>query len=956
MTTTPMSGLSLLRPRSATSPFNAEQDLEGLAGYQGLQAELEDRLTTDIRLFGDELGRVLKTQEGAAVFEKVEEIRRLALAFSKTTDDSVRTRLNAAMEGLPAEVMQTVARSFALFLLLANIAEDQHEKRVRRAAELAGFSMRPGSLLRSLNSLVASHYDQKDIWALLSRLSITPVLTAHPTEVRRQAILTHERRIAELLEARDTRQLTPNEDEELRDGIAYSVNCLWNTRLLRAQGLTVADEVKNGISYFTRTFLKEVPRLHCWLEDTVGELGYGPRIPAPKRAQPLLQVGTWIGGDRDGNPNVDAASLKSAALLQSEACIDYYQGVLAHLIQTLSLSTARTRVAPSVKLMSDRATGVSPHTSDEPYRRALAYVSQKLTATRSCLDAGAAPVALVSADFYRTPSEMAEDLTQIQLSLRNAGIGLLAEGELRNLVKAVEIFGFHLAPIDLRQNSDVHARTIAELLEKAGVCGDYLARSEEEKRTILSAELAGTRPLWSAFSGYSDETKSELAIFATARQMRGVYGASVVRHCIISKTAEVSDILAVAVLLKETGLLTSSIGSGNPSDEVLIVPLFETIPDLRGASGIMEALLAIPEYRTLVTQRGNEQEIMLGYSDSNKDGGFLTSCWEIYQAEINLEQVLTRHGVGMRLFHGRGGAVGRGGGPTYDALLAQPHGARSGKIRITEQGEVIASKYKNPEVGRKHLEALVAGSLEACAIGQELDAGKEEIFHVVAKALSAQAHAAYRELVYETDGFSTYFRESTPLSEIAQLNIGSRPTSRKSGDRIEDLRAIPWVFSWAQCRLMLPGWFGFGSAVDAWLQENPNGLELLQEMQGSWPFFRTMLSNMEMVLAKADLGIASRYADLTRDAELRDRIFGRIRGEYELTKRHLLCILKADVLLAGNPAFRRSIRNRSPYLDPLNHAQIELLKRHRSGQASEGIVQGIKMTINGLAQGLRNSG
>lgn len=958
MNATPPSSNSLLRPTPNRSHALAVQDAVALADDQRLHAELENHLTSDIRLLGDQLGHVLKVQEGVAVFEKVEEIRRLALAFSRTTDPSVRAQLNTSMAGLPADIMQTVARSFTLFLLLANVAEDQHDRRIQRAAEIAGFATRPGSLSRSLESLISSGYNKDEICSLLNRLSVTPVLTAHPTEVRRQAILSHERKVAELLAARDARQLTPTEDEDTRREIAYAVDCLWNTRLLRAQALTVADEVKNGINFFHRTFLTEVPRLHCHLEDAVGSLANATGASVSQRMQPLLQVGTWIGGDRDGNPNVNATSLKNAAALQSDACIDYYQSVLARLIQTLSLSTARTRVAPAVKVMSDRATGVSPHTSDEPYRRGLAYVSQKLVATRARLAGEEAAVEAPLIDHYHAPKEMLDDLRQVQQSLRSGGNGSLADGDLRILIKAVEIFGFHLAPIDLRQNSDVHARTIADLFAKAGVCPDYLELSEIQKRVLLSAELSNERPLWSPFTTYTDEATAELQIFAMARHVRSIYGAAVVRHCIISKTADVSDILAVAVLLKESGLVGTQSRGTVPcaSDEILIVPLFETIDDLRNAASVMDALLSVPAYRELVCRRGNEQEIMLGYSDSNKDGGFLTSCWEIYQAEILLEQVLTRHGVGLRLFHGRGGAVGRGGGPTYEALLAQPHGARSGKIRITEQGEVIAFKYKNPEVGRKHLEALVAGSLDACVIGQGLEAKKEEAFHLVIKRLSELAYAAYRGLVYETEGFTTYFKESTPLSEIAQLNIGSRPTARKSGDRIEDLRAIPWVFSWAQCRLMLPGWFGFGSAIEAWLGENPGGMAVLRELYASWPFFKTMLANMEMVLAKTDLGIASRYADLVKDGALRSQIFSRISAEHELTKRHLLTILSADVLLSGNPAFRRSIRNRGPYLDPLNHAQIELLKRHRAGEVSEGIAQGIRMTINGLAQGLRNSG
>ncbi|BDB27248.1 phosphoenolpyruvate carboxylase [Cupriavidus sp. P-10] len=933
-----------------------EPDLEGVAVLQALQADHQERLNADIRLFGDLLGAIIRVQDGAAMFERVEEIRRLALQFTRTAEAAVRAKLNQTMAGLPAEAMQSVARAFSLFLLLANIAEDQHERRIRRAAAIAGQTRRPGSLARSLDAMVSLGYAPNETVGMLRRLSIMPVLTAHPTEVRRQAILLHERRIAELLDARDGRALTPEEDESNREEIAFAVNCLWNTRLLRFQALTPIDEVRNGISYFERTFFREVPRLYCGLEDAIREMCKGSRRDVAFAAPPLLQIGTWIGGDRDGNPNIDASVLRMAGRLQFEACIGHYQSILGRLVQTLTLSTARTRVAPAVKLLSERATGVSPHTVDEPYRRGLAYVSQKLRGTLDLLTSESQGASVRKEDRYRDPRDLLDDLSQFQVSLEHAGNGRLARGELRSLIKAVEIFGFHLAPIDLRQSAEVHARTIAELFMRAGVCADYLGQPESERRRLLEVELASERPLWSPLGTYSDETSSEMAILATARELRETYGPSIVKNCIISKTSNVSDLLAVAVLLKEAGLISFAQNCLEGSETISIVPLFETIADLRAAGSIMHELFGVPAYRKLIVRQGDEHEIMLGYSDSNKDGGYLTSCWEIYQAEVALKEVLMRHGIVMRLFHGRGGAIGRGGGPTYDALLAQPHGAHSGKVRITEQGEVIASKYKSADVGRLHLEALVAGSLEACLTGPTLDPQKEAVFHSVIKALSDAAYRTYRSLVYETEGFATYFRESTPLSEIAQLNIGSRPASRKAGDRIDDLRAIPWVFAWSQCRLMLPGWFGFGSAINAWLKESPDGMTLLRDMCASWPFFGTMLSNMEMVLAKSDLGIASRYADLVQDENLRNNIFGRIREEYELTKRHLLSIMNAEVLLSGSPAIRRSIRNRGPYLDPLNHAQIELLKRHRNGQISESITQGIRMTINGLAQGLRNSG
>ncbi|HRQ80721.1 MAG TPA: phosphoenolpyruvate carboxylase, partial [Azospirillaceae bacterium] len=528
-----------------------------------------------------------------------------------------------------------------------------------------------------------------------------------------------------------------------------------------------------------------------------------------------------------------------------------------------------------------------------------------------------------------------------------------AAGRLRRLIVAAKTFGFHLAPVDLRQNSDVHERTVAELLAAAGRCADYLALDENARINLLADEIASPRPLYSPYLSYSDEAAGELAIFFAARDLKAAYGEETLPNCIISKTDGASDLLEVALLLKEAGLL---IPGAAPRLRMNIIPLFETIGDLQQAPQTMERLFALPGYRTLVAARGDEQEVMLGYSDSNKDGGFLTSGWELYKSEIELTKLFTRFGVRLRLFHGRGGSVGRGGGPAYQAILAQPAGAVSGQIRITEQGEVIASKYGDRQIGRRNLEVLAAATLEATLLDLENHVEPAEAFYPALDRLSQLAFEAYRGLVYDTPGFKRYFREATPISEIATLNIGSRPASRTKSDRIEDLRAIPWVFSWAQSRVMLPGWYGFGSAVTQWLDENPDGLALLRRMRHAWPFFRALLSNMEMVLSKTDLAIAARYAELVSDADLRDAVFGRIRDEWRVTRDHVLAIIEQDELLADNPALARSIRNRAAYIDPLNHVQIAMLRRHRAGEADERGRRGILLSINGVAAGLRNSG
>jgi phosphoenolpyruvate carboxylase len=557
-----------------------------------------------------------------------------------------------------------------------------------------------------------------------------------------------------------------------------------------------------------------------------------------------------------------------------------------------------------------------------------------------------------SAPAYADSKELLADLTIVANSLVANRSELLAKGRLRDLRRAVDVFGFHLASIDLRQNSDVHERVVGELFEQAQPGTNYLGLDEAARVALLRGEIASPRPLASDFLPYSSETAGELAILRAAAEAHRRYGPASVPHYVISKATSVSDLLEVAVLLKEAGLL-------HPREGVIdldIVPLFETIEDLQNCGGVMEAVLSLPDYMRLLESRFRVQEVMLGYSDSNKDGGFLTSGWELYKAEIALVEVFRRHDVGIRLFHGRGGSVGRGGGPSYQAILAQPPGAVQGAIRITEQGEVIASKYSNGGLGRRNLEILAAATLEATLLRPDEAAPRPEYLDAMAQ-LSADAYRAYRGLVYETDGFVRFFRESTVIGEIANLNIGSRPASRKSSEKIEDLRAIPWVFSWAQMRLMLPGWYGFGSAVKSWLEAHPgDGMATLQAMYREWPFFQMLLSNMDMVLAKSDIAIASRYAELVSDPELRERIFARLRGEWSASIEALLAIMGQNQLLEANPLLARSIRNRFPYMDPLNHMQIELLKRYRAGDADEDVVTGIHLTINGIAAGLRNSG
>jgi phosphoenolpyruvate carboxylase len=569
------------------------------------------------------------------------------------------------------------------------------------------------------------------------------------------------------------------------------------------------------------------------------------------------------------------------------------------------------------------------------------------------------------AEPYAEAAAFANDLQVLIDSLNANHGGVLVQPRLSTLKRAADIFGFHLASLDMRQSSDVHERVLAELFAKSGVQADYDALEEDAKIALLLSELSQPRLLNSPYTSYSPETVSELGVLRAAREIRARYGARAIRNYIISHTETVSDLLEVLLLQKELGLLRLATAEAGPELDLMVIPLFETIPDLQRAADIMEAVMAIPLVKELIGKQGQIQEVMLGYSDSNKDGGFLTSNWELYKAETHLVKVFENAGVKLRLFHGRGGTVGRGGGPSYEAILAQPHGTDNGQNRLTEQGEIIASKFSNKDIGRRNLELLVAATLEASLMPPSDDAADQQQlreFEAIMAEISDRAYKAYRNLVYETPGFTDYFFTATPIAEIAELNLGSRPASRKSTKRIEDLRAIPWGFSWGQCRLLLPGWYGFASAIGGWIADGDKAerLSQLQAMFQHWPLFATLLSNMDMVLAKTDLAIASRYAELVQDKELRERIFKRITEEHADTLDILESITGASERLAGNPLLARSIQNRFAYLDPLNHLQVELIKRHRAlsaeSKADERVHRGIHLSINGVAAGLRNTG
>jgi phosphoenolpyruvate carboxylase len=939
-------------------------------------AHKDQPLIEDIRLLGRLLGDVIREHEGATTFELVEQIRQLSVAFRRDADHAADRALKKLLKGLSNDQAVSVIRAFTYFSHLANLAEDRHHIRRRALHERAGH-VQEGSLAHTWQRMKKAGVGTDALARMLQGCHVSPVLTAHPTEVQRKSILDAERDIARLLAERDAPSALPRTLEHIDAQLRARITQLWHTRLLRFTKLTVADEIENALAHYRTTFLPEIPRLYADVERALAQPGTAPP-PLP----PFLRMGQWIGGDRDGNPNVTAPTLQLALSRQADMALRHYLTELHLLGAELSLSAMLLPVPPAMQALANRSPDTNAHRQDEPYRRALTGMYARLAATLKELAGGeAARHAVAPQDPYSSAQELLADLHTIATSLTAQRCEALAAARLQPLMRAVQVFGFHLATIDLRQSSDMHEAAVADLLAQARVEPDYSALGETEKQTLLLRLLNDARSLRVHGAQYSAHTQSELAIFHEARCARQRYGQAAIRHAIISHTETVSDLLEVLLLQKEVGLMRGTLGHDAVA-ELIVVPLFETIEDLRNAAHIMGDFYRLPGVAGLVQRsaaagltstsepgeqaRGAEQDIMLGYSDSNKDGGIFTSNWELYRAETalvrlfdELEQELG-HPLRLRMFHGRGGTVGRGGGPSYQAILAQPAGTVRGQIRLTEQGEVIGSKYANPDIGRRNLETLVAATLEATLLPPTKPVPRK--FLQAAEALSQASMAAYRALVYETPGFRDYFFNATPIREIAELNIGSRPASRKPSQRIEDLRAIPWGFSWGQCRLTLPGWYGFGSAVAQWLAEHErqgtadDGAALLRQMHRQWPFFSALLSNMDMVLAKSDLSLASRYASLVPDQRLRRQVFGRIEAEWQRTQAALTLITGAAERLAGNRALARSIEHRFPYIDPLHHLQVELISRYRAGSQEEKVKRGIHISINGIAAGLRNTG
>ena len=928
----------------ALEPIGAVQRTE--VGRQATEP-----MRADIRLLGAILGDTVREQNGDEVFDLVERARVEAFRVRRSEID--RAEMSRMFDGIDIRLAIPIIRAFSHFALLANVAEDIHRERRRSIHVDAGEPPQDSSLAATYAKLDLAELDSATVADALQGALVSPVITAHPTETRRRTVFVTQHRITELMRVHAEGHTETDDGRSIELELRRQVLTLWQTALIRLSRLKISDEIAVGLRYYTAALFQVIPQVNAEVREALRA-----RWPdAELLAEPIVRPGSWIGGDRDGNPNVTADVVRLATGSAAFAALARYLAELTDLEQELSMSARLITVTAEVAALA----GACPDEVhlDEPYRRALRAIRARLTATATqILDQQPQDELDLGLPAYGAPAELRADLDTIDVSLRTHGGALLADHRLAKLREGVGVFGFHLCGLDLRQNSDVHEEVVSELLAWAGVHPDYQSLSEDERVELLTGELSTRRPLVGDRAQLSELTRSELDVIKAAARAVDIYGPAAVPNYIISMCQSVSDVLEAAILLKEAGLLDAS--GPEPYCPLGISPLFETIDDLHNGATILRAMLELPLYRALVSARGDSQEVMLGYSDSNKDGGYLAANWAVYRAELALVEAARKTGIRLRLFHGRGGTVGRGGGPSYQAILAQPPGAVNGSLRLTEQGEVIAAKYAEPQLAQRNLESLVAATLESTLLDTEGLGDTAEPAYAVLDEVANLAQRAYAELVHETPGFVEYFKASTPVSEIGSLNIGSRPTSRKPTESIADLRAIPWVLAWSQSRVMLPGWYGTGSAFQQWIAAGPESeserVEILHDLYERWPFFRGVLSNMAQVLAKSDLGLAARYAELVPDESLRRRVFDKIADEHQRTIAMHKLITGQDDLLADNPALARSVFNRFPYLEPLNHLQVELLRRYRSGDDDELVQRGILLTMNGLASALRNSG
>ena len=915
--------------------------------------EEADALSRDVGTLGRLLGDMLRALEGDSAFALVEEFRAATKAMRSAAgrDDfgADGQVLLARTRNLSVAEMRLVVRAFTAYFHLVNLAEERHRLRVLRQRERSRpDAPRSESLAAAIEGAAQSGTPPPAVARFLERFSVEPVFTAHPTEARRRTVLDKLRRLTELAGELDDPRLAPHESERIAQDMREEIAALWLTGEVRQRGLTVLDEVRNGLYYFEETLWQVAPELERELEGALERAFPGVRADLPQRA-PFLCFGSWIGGDRDGNPNVTAGVTLEALALHKQSALALYDRELEALQRHLSVSSD----APLDDALTDRAADYSARFDAVARDLELRFPNEPLRQLIGLMRARLAP----GEHAYRSAAELIDDLQVIAATLRRLRATPLANGSLRDLIVRARIFGFHLARLDLRQHSDVHTSAMDEVLRVAGICPSYAALDEDERVALLERELENPRPLVGRRDRYSAETAETLAVFDAAARAQADLGVEACNVYIISMTAGASDVLAPLLFAKEAGLFMPGGPHEEPHSALQIVPLFETIDDLHRCAGLMERLFSLPVYRRQLAAWENGQQVMLGYSDSNKDGGFVTANWELFRAQRALARSCAEAGVDLLLFHGRGGAIGRGGGPTNRAIMGQPAGTLNGRLRLTEQGEAAFARYANPRIAHRHLEqtanAVVRASLSEVA---PASAAREEWLELM-RRISDSALDAYRALVYRTERFVTYFREATPIEHIAELRIGSRPAKRKASERIEDLRAIPWVFSWTQSRHGLPGWYGMGTAFTA-ASESSGGWEPLREMYHGWPFFRSLVDNAQLGLGKADLAIARLYAQLCADEALRREVFGAVEREWRLTCDAILAVTGSDSLLAHSPVLRRSIQLRNPYVDPLSFVQLALLEQRRAegNEPDEARAQLIALSINGIAAGLQNTG
>ena len=919
---------------------------------------MTEQLREDIRHLGRILGEVIEEQEGSETYDLVEQCRKLAFDLDSDTHDfSGFVELFRNIE--PAKTIPII-RAFSHFALLANLAEDLNDEAELEARLDAGEPPMDSTLDATWSKLTEAHIEAADIAEVLDRAQVAPVLTAHPTETRRRTVFDAQKHITELMYRRHdilSRPENARTQAKLADidrDIRRRITTLWQTALIRVNRPRIEDEVEVGLRYYNLSLLEKIPAINY---DVIHELRsrFGADIPDVA----VIKPGSWIGGDHDGNPYVTAETLRYATTRAAEVVLKYYARQLHALEHELSLSDRHSEVTVELVELASKGHNDVPSRADEPYRRAVHGIRGRIMATMAQL---IGPNSVEGTWFkvhepYKSPEDFTADLNVIDASLRVANDQLIADDRLARIRAAAASFGFHLYSMDLRQNSDSYEEILTEVFAVAHICDDYSALSEEQKRELLLAELASPRPIIPARGcNFSEATQRELDIIAEAARAIDRFGHRMIPHSIISMATSVSDILEPMILLKEFGIIQAD--GDHPHGTVDIIPLFETIEDLEAGESILRDLWNVPLYRHYLAQRGNVQEVMLGYSDSNKDGGYFAANWALYDAELNIVQACKDNGVNLRLFHGRGGTVGRGGGPSYDAILAQPQGAVQGSVRITEQGEIISAKYGHPSAARRNLEALVSATLEASLLDVDELTDRTRAYAIM-RDISRLSQEKYASLMHNDPGFIEYFTTSTPLQEIGALNIGSRPSARKQTTSISDLRAIPWVLAWSQSRVMLPGWFGVGTALKQWIgdsEDSEERLEELRELSRTWPFFASILDNMAQVMSKADMQLTKLYSTLVGDKEIADRVYNAIAEEYTLTLEMFLKVTEQEHLLAENPALERSVRSRFPYLVPLNIIQLALLRRYRAGDEREVVSNGIRLTMNGLATALRNSG